>query len=369
MRLEELDYELPPGLIAQQPAEPRDAARLLVYERARGAGGIQDRLFSDLPSLLRPGDMLVRNDTRVIAARTHFRRASGGRLEVLFLHPLAEAPASADAAGAAPLSAAPNGGGGQWEVLVRGRPRPGERLTCLEPGAQDWRLTVREGFGDGRWVVENGDDRPVLELLQRHGQPPLPPYITAPLEDPEQYQTVFATRLGSAAAPTAGRHFTRGLDQRLAAAGIEIVDLTLHVGLGTFRPLTCDVVADNRLHAERFEAPAAAWRRIAAARRQGRRIIAVGTTMTRLLEDLARRAPAQLRAADGVLCGSTSLFITPGFQFRVVGGVVTNFHLPRTSLLALVMAFCGIEVTRALYRHAVEQRYRFYSFGDAMLAV
>jgi S-adenosylmethionine:tRNA ribosyltransferase-isomerase len=366
VRLEELDYDLPPRLIAQRPAEPRDAARLLVHRRAVPpmVGGVEDRRFADLPSLLRAGDLLVRNDTRVLAARTFFRRPTGGRLEILFLHGQdSNADAGRGSVVAGGASAAPPSAPEQWEALVRGRPRAGETLTLDGDGC--WQLDVLDDLGDGRWLLANRSPEPVVALLERHGCAPLPPYIRAPLSDAERYQTVFACRPGSAAAPTAGLHFTRRLDKELAAAGVQIVELTLHVGLGTFRPLGSEVVEENRLHAETFELTGAAWQRVLQAKADGRRVVAVGTTMVRLLEHLAAAPPEP--SSRGVLRGGTSLFITPGYRFRVVDALVTNFHLPRTSLLALVMAFCGMEQTRALYTHAVAAGYRFYSFGDAML--
>jgi S-adenosylmethionine:tRNA ribosyltransferase-isomerase len=354
VRLDELDYDLPPELIAQQPLEPRDAARLLVYRRpaADRPGERLDAHFRDLPRLLGAGDLLVRNDTRVLPARTWFRRPTGGRLEVLFLAPRDPA----------------HDGAQRWEVLVRGRPRPGERLLLDRPESA-WELEVVEGYGDGRWLVADHGAAPVEEQLGRHGSAPLPPYIHAPLADPERYQTVFARHPGSAAAPTAGLHFTAGLDAALAAAGVQIVELTLHVGLGTFKPLEGETVEENRLHAEPFELSAATWELILQASREGRRVVAVGSTMVRLLEHLAARASELLPDAGDMLHGSTSLFITPGYRFRLVGATITNFHLPRTSLLALVMAFCGVAATRELYAHAVATRYRFYSLGDAMLIV
>jgi S-adenosylmethionine:tRNA ribosyltransferase-isomerase len=359
VKLAELDYELPGELIAQAPAEPRDSARLLCVDRM--GAGFADRSFADLPGLLAPGDLLVRNDTRVLPARTHFARPTGGRLEVLFLE-------STNGIGTA---------GREWQVLVRGRPRDGETLVSLDPGGLGWRVRVTDELGEGRWRVESLADEPVPQLLARAGVMPLPPYIRAALDDPEKYQTVFARHPGSAAAPTAGLHFTRALDERLTAAGVEIVDLTLHVGLGTFKPLSAEMLAAGRLHSEPYVVEGGAWRRVASAYAAGRRLIAVGTTMVRLLETLAREPAAGLAAAPAGrppaaephagLKGRTSLFISPGFEFRLVGGMITNFHLPRTSLLALVMAFCGAERTRAAYAHAIAARYRFYSFGDAML--
>jgi len=346
MRLADLDYELPQELIAQQPAEPRDAARLLVVERP--SGRLQDRVVRDLPGLLRRGDLLVRNDTRVFPARAFFRRASGGRIEVLFLRPLETAPVAAAAAA-----------GERWEALLRGRPRAGEVLAGDGPAAA-WRLVCERPLGDGRWVVASLGEEAVLGRLEAFGQTPTPPYIRTPVADPGCYQTTYARRTGSAAAPTAGLHFTAELDARLAAAGVEVVALTLHVGLGTFKPLQEDRLLDNRLHGEAYDVDEAVWRQVEDARAAGRRVIAVGTTTVRVLEHLGRGGP---------LRGETDLFITPGFAPRVVGALLTNFHLPRTSLLALVMAFAGVGPTRAAYEHAVRERYRFFSFGDAMLVV
>jgi S-adenosylmethionine:tRNA ribosyltransferase-isomerase len=351
-----LDYDLPHELVAQAPAEPRDAARLLVFPRAGGA--IEDRVFAELPGLLRAGDVLVRNDTRVFPARSFFRRPTGGRIEVLFLCALRDA-----------------GGDERWEALLRGRPRPGEVLESEVLGA-DWPLRCDEALGDGRWVVGSLGPAPVLELLGRAGVTPLPPYITAPLDDPDRYQTTYARNPGSAAAPTAGLHFTPELDAALARRGVQMESVTLHVGLGTFKPLGAETLEAAALHAETYQVDPAVWARLTEARRDGRRILAVGTTSMRVLEHLAfveeeaGAAGTDLLARDGSpLSGETTLFIRPGFTFRMVGGLVTNFHLPRTSLLALVMAFCGVEETRAIYRHAVESRYRFYSFGDAMVAL
>jgi S-adenosylmethionine:tRNA ribosyltransferase-isomerase len=345
LSLADLDYELPDGLIAQTPVDPRDASRLLVVRR--DGGEMEDRVFTDLPSLLRDGDVLVRNDTRVFPARSFFHRATGGRIEVLFLCALAV-------------------GSERWEVLLRGRPRREEVLESEVMG-QEWPLRCIEPLGDGRWVVESLGPVPVFELLAQAGVTPLPPYITAPLGDPERYQTTYSCALGSAAAPTAGLHFTPGLDAALTAAGVSVESVTLHVGLGTFKPLPEEPLDAVTLHSEAFAVDPAVWSRLCEARRHGRRIVAVGTTSMRVLEHLALEG---VEPRDGEsLRGDTRLFIRPGFPFRMVGGLVTNFHLPRTSLLALVMAFCGVEGTRAVYRHAVAERYRFYSFGDAMLAL
>jgi S-adenosylmethionine:tRNA ribosyltransferase-isomerase len=355
LRLADLDYDLPPDLVAQRPAEPRDASRLLVWQReAAGGPDAEDRRFRDLPSLLRRGDVLVRNDTRVFPARAFFRRATGGRIEVLFLRPLAAPDAPRRAAEGTEV----------WEALVRGRPRGGETLTSEALGAAG-PLTCGEPLGDGRWSVTNGAAREVFALLEDAGVTPLPPYIHEGLVDPDRYQTVYARVSGSAAAPTAGLHFTPEVDAALLAAGVAIETVTLHVGLGTFKPLKEDSLAADELHAELYELDGGVWDRLVAARAQGRRIVAVGTTSMRVLEHVAAAA------ASGVppLGGETRLFIRPGHRFLMVDGLLTNFHLPRTSLLALVMAFCGVDETRRLYAHAVRERYRFYSFGDAMLAL
>ena len=308
MRSEELDYVLPPELIAQRPAERRDESRLLVYERA--SGQVRHRRFADLPSEV--GDALVVvNDTRVVPARIPIERPKG---EVLLLEPAGE--------------------DGVWEALARPtrRLRAGERYGPVE---------LLEHVGEGRWLVR-------LEG-EPAGETPLPPYITEPLDDPGRYQTVYAREAGSAAAPTAGLHFTEEL-----LAALDVARVTLHVGLDTFRPVTADDLAHHRLHGERYSVAPEAWERI----RSAPRVLAVGTTTVRVLETLARGGP---------LGGRTELFVTPGFEFRRVDALLTNFHLPRTTLLALVMAFAGVEETRALYREAVERKYRFYSFGDAML--
>jgi S-adenosylmethionine:tRNA ribosyltransferase-isomerase len=364
--LEDLDYQLPESLIAQHPADPRDASRLLVYRRSDGR--LEDRVFADLPGVLRGGDVLVRNDTRVFPARTFFRRATGARIEALFLRP-SHSPSPAPAGPAAATGPRTEA----WEVLLRGRPREGEVLSSETLG-DAWSLACASPFGDGRWLVRSHGDRSVLDLLQEAGFTPLPPYIHEGLSDPERYQTTYARAVGSAAAPTAGLHFTPELDAALAGAGVAFETVTLHVGLGTFQPLREETLATGSLHGESFEVDAAAWARLLAARAEGRRVVAVGTTSMRTLEHLARTAgeldaSAVDPAPGSVLRGETALFISPGFEFRVVDALVTNFHLPRTSLLALVMAFCGIAETQRLYAHAVGEGYRFYSFGDAMLAL
>jgi S-adenosylmethionine:tRNA ribosyltransferase-isomerase len=366
VRLDELDYDLPDELIAQTPAEPRDASRLLV---AAGAGALlrlADRRFRDLPALLAAGDVLVRNDTRVIPARTWFRKPTGGRVELLFVERLREG-----VSGAGPAEAPDT-----WEVLARGRLHGGELLRS-EAAPEAFAVEVAERLGEGRFRVRPavGVDEPLAHLLARFGETPLPPYIKTALDDPERYQTVYARRRGSAAAPTAGLHFTAELDEALLATGVTIEHLTLHVGLATFKPVTVERVEDHPLHEEPYVVDRAVWERVAAARAAGRRVVAVGTTMVRLLEELGRSGDAPTVAAGRageprprVLEGRTGLLITPSYEFTTVDGLITNFHLPRTSLLALVMALCGIDETKRIYAHAIERRYRFYSFGDAMLA-
>jgi S-adenosylmethionine:tRNA ribosyltransferase-isomerase len=308
MNTSELDYELPQELIAQHPAEKRDESRLLVYSRATRE--VSHRVFRNLPEELPAATLTVVNDTRVVPARIRIERPLG---EVLLVERL---------------------GGDEWEGLAR----PTRRLHA---GQRYGPVELLEHLGEGRW------------RLRLHGEPageaPLPPYITAPLADPGRYQTVYAREQGSAAAPTAGLHFTPELLGRL-----DVERVTLHVGLDTFRPLNVHTLEEHRLHGERYEVSPEAWGRISRAEH----VLSVGTTTTRVLETLAR---------DALLSGRTDLFITPGFEFRRVDHLLTNFHLPRSTLLALVMAFAGIEETRRLYRLAIEERYRFYSFGDAML--
>ena len=310
MRSDELDYDLPPGLIAQHPAPRRDASRLLVYDRASGA--VRHRTFADLPAEL-DGELVVVNDTKVVPARRRLTRETGGDAEVLLVESL---------------------GDGNWEALARPsrRLRPGERLGPVE---------LLEQLGQGRWRVHlHGEP---------DGEPPLPPYIREPLAEPGRYQTVYAVESGSAAAPTAGLHFTPEI-----LAELDVERVTLHVGLDTFRPLAVDELEMHELHGERYGVAPESWARIEAAGR----VLAVGTTTVRVLETIA---------AGGPLQGRTALYILPGFEFNRVDALLTNFHLPRSTLLALVMAFAGVEQVRDLYRLAIAESYRFYSFGDAML--
>jgi S-adenosylmethionine:tRNA ribosyltransferase-isomerase len=310
MKTRELEYDLPPELIAQHPVARRDESRLLVYDRV--SERVDHRRFAELPDVI--GDALtVVNDTRVVPARIPIERPAG---EVLLLERV-----DAD---------------GLWLGLAR----PTRRLRA---GSRYGPVELLEHLGEGRW------------RLRLHGEPagetPLPPYITEPLADPERYQTVYARDAGSSAAPTAGLHFTPEVLGRL-----DVERITLHVGLDTFRPIAVDDLAEHGLHGEAYSVTSDAWHRIRAAAR----VLAVGTTTVRVLETLVRGAP---------LSGRTELFVTPGFEFRRTDALLTNFHLPRSTLLALVMAFAGVEETRRLYRLAIEERYRFYSFGDAMLVL
>ena len=321
MRSTELDYDLPPDLVAQRPAEPRDASRLLVFDRATGA--IRHRSFAGLPDEL-DGQLVVVNDTRVVPSRLLLRRQTGGEVELLLLERL---------------------GADEWEALARPsrRLRAGEQLLPRGAAAPARPVELVRSLGEGRWLVRVPGE-PAGEL-------PLPPYIHETPTDPERYQTVYAAKPGSAAAPTAGLHVSPELLARL-----DHETVTLHVGLDTFRPLTTDTLEEHALHGERYAVEPRARDRIEAADR----VLAVGTTTTRVLETLARGGPSE---------GRTDLFITPGFEFRRVDALLTNFHLPRTTLLALVMAFAGVQETRRLYAVAIHERYRFYSFGDAMLVL
>jgi len=338
-RTADFDYELPPGLIAQAPLPERDASRLLVLDRA--AGAISHRTFADFPAFPAPGDVLVINDSKVIPARLPARRRGGGAAEVLLVTREAE---------------------GTWRALVR----PGARI---RPGA-----SLDLGGGDRAEVLaalEGGQRRVRLEgpggedaIIARRGQVPLPPYIARAPEsaDRERYQTVYAAVPGSVAAPTAGLHFTPAILARLVARGVAVARLTLHVGPGTFRPVTADDTAQHRLDTEAYDVPEDAARAIAAARGRGGRVWAVGTTVTRTLETAAANEGAVRAGA-----GWTSLFIRAGHSFGVVDRLLTNFHLPRSTLLMLVCAFAGRDLVMRAYGEAIRQRYRFYSYGDAML--
>jgi S-adenosylmethionine:tRNA ribosyltransferase-isomerase len=335
----DFDYDLPPALIAQAPAETRDASRLLVVDRV--GGGLTDRAFHELPALLRPGDCLVVNDSRVIPARVLAEDVDGRPVELLFAEAVSEAA---------------------WRALVRPgrRCRPGAHLRA---GGARLRVVAVDPDGARVIVRENGT---IAALLDAHGVPPLPPYIARhakpAAEDWERYQTVYAQAPGSVAAPTAGLHFTEAALSALRARGVEVHALTLHVGPATFRPVTSPTVEGHAMPAERVVVPAPTASAVNRARAEGRRVVVVGTTTTRALES-AVGADGRVEAFDGV----AALTIVPGHRFRVVNALLTNFHLPRSSLLLLVAAFAGRELTLRAYRHAVDAAYRFYSYGDAML--
>ncbi|MBI2306745.1 MAG: tRNA preQ1(34) S-adenosylmethionine ribosyltransferase-isomerase QueA [Rhodocyclales bacterium] len=335
LTVDDFDFPLPPELIAQHPAAERTGSRLLHVDGAR----LADRQFAELPSLLAAGDLLVFNDTRVIRARLFGQKESGGQVEVLIerivdaRHALAQVRASKS-------------------------PKPGTRLRLADAFAVT--VTGRAGEFYALELPAGGD---FWQLTEAHGRLPLPPYIThaAGGEDESRYQTVFARAPGAVAAPTAGLHFDEALLATLKARGVEQAWLTLHVGAGTFQPVRVTNIAEHRMHAERFEIPQATVDAIAATRARGGRIVAVGTTSLRALESAAQSGELKAGAAE------TEIFITPGYAFRVVDRLVTNFHLPKSTLLMLVSAFAGTDAIRAAYAHAVAERYRFFSYGDAML--
>ena len=347
MKTSQLEYDLPQELIAQEPASKRSDSRLLVLERASGA--MYDRRFSQIGDFLRASDCLVLNDTKVLPARVYGRRNTGAALEGLFLREAEK---------------------GLWEMMIKGarRLKPGEVFLLEGKGClYEAKLIEKKPAGNCVVRVEGGQD--FQAVLERIGFPPLPPYIKRDADpakaetDRQRYQTVYARQPGAVAAPTAGLHFTDELLDELAAAGIKYAKVTLHVGAGTFKPVSAEDMRDHKIHGEWYsiDEPNAAI--INETRRAGGRVVAVGTTSVRTLETMA--ADNIVRAGSG----ETKLFIMPGYEFEIVDGMVTNFHLPRSTLLALVAAFAGLERTLAAYKHAVEERYRFYSYGDAMLIV
>lgn len=334
-------YDLPEELIAQEPVEPRDASRMLVLDRQ--TGGCTDRVFSDVLDYLQPGDCLILNNSRVLPARLLGQRAAtGAQVELLLLTPH---------------------GNDVWEVLAGPgrRAKPGDDLSFGDGLLTAHVLEIVEG---GNRLVRFSYEGNFYSVLDRIGQMPLPPYIHKKLEDKERYQTVYSHTPGSAAAPTAGLHFTPELLQKIRDKGVEVAYVTLHVGLGTFRPVKEDVVENHRMHEEHYELSAETAEVINRTRARGGRVIAVGTTGCRTLESVGltngRVEPAE---------GWTGIFIYPGYRFQVLDGLITNFHLPESTLIMLVSAFAGYDHTMAAYRHAVEERYRFFSFGDAMLIV
>ncbi len=330
-------YDLPQELIAQTPLEPRDTSRLMVVNRTDGQ--IQHKHFYDIIDCLNPGDLLVLNDTRVLPARLYGVCERGGHeMEFLLLE-----QKSPDC----------------WEVLVR----PGKRAKegdILIFGGGILTSKVLSVLENGNRLVQFTHDGSFYEILDRIGQMPLPHYITTELKDQERYQTVYAKERGSAAAPTAGLHFTNELLERIKAKGVLVAFVTLHVGVGTFRPVKVDDITDHKMHFEHYLMPDETARLIRAAKSEGRRVIAVGTTSCRTLEAVGQRG--EISACEG----STNIFIYPGYHFQVIDGLITNFHLPESTLIMLVSAFCGRENILNAYRVAVEDKYRFFSFGDAM---
>ncbi|HEU0164422.1 MAG TPA: tRNA preQ1(34) S-adenosylmethionine ribosyltransferase-isomerase QueA [Thermomicrobiales bacterium] len=345
LHMSDFDYDLPPELIAQEPLRDRDRSRLLVLDRVTGE--FAHRTFEALPDLLDPGDLIVVNDSRVIPARLIGRRESGGEVEVLLLR---REEAS-----------------GQWRALARPtkRLRIGERMHFVpkdDPRGPEAGITLVEKLDDGQVIVEL---EPVLgDNLDAYGRVPLPPYITHSLADDERYQTVYSAHKGSAAAPTAGLHFTPEILERLAARAIERASVTLHVGLDTFRPVSEEFAEDHVIHQEWCSVPEDAWEKIHATRERGSRVVAIGTTAARTLETLGQRLA---RGETGAFSAMTNIYITPGFKWQVVDAMVTNFHLPKSTLLLMISSFAGRDHVLAAYEAAIAERYRFFSFGDAML--
>lgn len=338
MELKDFDYQLPPELIAQTPLEKRDASRLLVLRR--GDGSMEHSVFHRLPEYLKAGDCLIINDTRVMPARLYGKKETGAQVEVVLLKRL---------------------GSDEWECMVR----PGKRLKKGARIVFSQELSgeiMGELEGGNRVIRFSCEGKDFFSVLDRVGIVPLPPYITRKLEDSERYQTVYAREKGSAAAPTAGLHFTPELLETLHSMGIEIGNVTLHVGLGTFRPVKTQHITDHHMHSESYVLPEKTAELINRTKENGGRVIAVGTTVCRTLESVARDY-GHITAASG----QTDLFLYPGCEFRVIDGLITNFHLPQSTLLMLVCAFSGYENTMRAYRTAVEEKYRFFSFGDAML--
>jgi len=367
LQASDFDYSLPGELIAQAPLPRREQSRLMVVERA--SGRIEHHVFKQLPDLLQETDLVVFNDTKVIPARFFLRRATGGKIDGLFVRePRA----------------------GIWQVMLRGAGRCREGQDLLFPDAPPFRAQLLRNLGEGHWELAVSPATPAVELLEAIGQTPLPPYIRRPdgdrADDRRRYQTVYATRPGAVAAPTAGLHFTGPLLERLRRRGVEQVNVTLHVGPGTFLPVKSEDLRRHRMHAEWFELSPSAAEALNAARRAGRRVVAVGTTSVRVVESAARSIAAQAdeqsprdvfaagRAGQfAPLSAWTDLFLYPPADFLAVDALITNFHLPRSTLLMLVTAFAGpggaagLDLIKRAYAEAVAQRYRFYSYGDAML--
>lgn len=337
MKTSDFYYELPKELIAQTPVEPRDSSRLLVLDRRDGS--VEHRHFYDIIDYLREGDLIVANDSRVLPARIFgVKDGTGARVEFLLLKQIS---------------------GNRWETLCKPgkKAREGASFTF---GDGLLRAEVAEVRDDGNRVVDFDCDENFFATLDKIGQMPLPPYITAELQDKERYQTVYSHELGSAAAPTAGLHFTEELLERIRQKGVKIAYVTLHVGLGTFRPVKVDDVTRHKMHSEHYEIPAETARLINETKQNGGRVIAIGTTSCRTLESVATQYGA-IKPCEGF----TDIFIYPGYQFKVLDGLVTNFHLPESTLIMLVSAFAGYDNVMNAYKLAVEERYRFFSFGDA----
>jgi S-adenosylmethionine:tRNA ribosyltransferase-isomerase len=381
MKTERFDYELPPELIAQAPAPQRSESRLLVLDRSDRE--LRDCRFADVGCFLRAGDCLVLNDTKVLPARFLAERKTGASMEGLFLRPAWRPRAGDEVAASTPqeLGMVPpvrhpqavlEAATPAWEVMLKGarKVRVGERIWIVDHHKErhcEAELLAKRP--DGTCVLRIDTNRNTEALLNDVGFPPLPPYIRRDgdleqaREDRQRYQTVYARRPGAVAAPTAGLHFTESLLAQLQEQGVHLAWVTLHVGTGTFKPVSTENLEDHEIHHEWYEIDAENASAINAAKRSGGRIVAVGTTATRVLETVASGphiAPGE---------GTTGLFITPGYRFKIVDAMITNFHLPRSTLLALVAAFAGLDRTLAAYRHAIEQRYRFYSYGDAMLVL
>ncbi|MEN6306238.1 MAG: tRNA preQ1(34) S-adenosylmethionine ribosyltransferase-isomerase QueA [Anaerohalosphaeraceae bacterium] len=347
MKTELLDYDLPPELIALSPAEKRTTSRLLVLHRMDGR--LEDRMFSDLPEYLQAGDCMVFNNTKVLPARFYFQRSTGTRMEALFLSEVKP---------------------GLWQVMIKNarRIKTGETLIFLNrdntPGPA---CTALQRVEEGHWMLQLQIPAAAEIVLQTIGFAPLPPYIKRDgqhdpvMNDLSRYQTVFAEKPGAIAAPTAGLHFDQTLLDKISAMHIHTARCTLHVGTGTFKPVQTEILEDHPIHSEFYEMPADAAQTINTTRSNGGRLIAVGTTSVRTLESVAREGKAFASS------GQTQLFITPGYRFTLVDGMITNFHLPRSTLLSLVSAFAGLHMILNAYRHAIDRKYRFYSYGDAML--
>jgi len=348
MKTNQLDYELPSELIAQDPAGVRSESRLLVLDRA--SGSVTDSRFSRIVDYLQPDDCLVLNDTKVLPARFFARRVTGGGLEALFLSETTTP--------------------GVWQIMLKGarKLKPNEIIHVVDGQQRDYcTAKVLERRQEGVCLLQLDVTTPAQTVLNEIGFPPLPPYIRRDHDwskaqtDRKRYQTVYARESGAVAAPTAGLHFTEELLDRLSATGVRLAYVTLHVGVGTFKPISSENVEDHEIHHEWYRIDESNAQIINAARKAGGRIVAIGTTVTRVLETVARDGRAM--ACEG----STNLFVLPGYDFKIVDAMITNFHLPRSTLLALVGAFAGLERMFSAYRHAIKQRYRFYSYGDAML--